>query len=398
MVSSSSSHRDARGCTPIGSLEQFVQRIDEGPAARSLHLLSGHLHSAVGRESDLLQWVVAVRERFDAVQALTFECDFSTGRPRRLVCDPADSSLCTPAIEAMRDALRGRQVGEAVLYGSAPAEGTPEGRRVSAAAVVCSASSVIGVAMARPADAVGDERAVLQYLAAITWHLKCADNAAAEVQALSMRPSPTDLVDMLPMACVLTDPQGRSIDRNEAFVAFMSAAGMRISTGRLQFEDSYLQDSWHVALNEVHLTAVPQSLLVAGVEGDQWRVHLVPMRCALEAGDTTERALILVMVEHIAVGAEIAMDRVLHEESRPLTPAENEVLSALLQGHSAKVIANARGASVNTVRSQIMTILDKTGHHNQKSLIAAFAPSGFRTSMLPGYNSGMARVSRSARR
>jgi DNA-binding CsgD family transcriptional regulator len=265
---------------------------------------------------------------------------------------------------------------------------------VSAAAVLCSASRVLGMVIARAADAVGDEDAVLQYLAAITWHLKCADNAAAEVRALSQRPSPTDLVEMMPMPCVLTDPAGRSIDRNESFVAFMGSAGMRVLTGRLHFDDPYLQDSWHVALNEVHLTAVQQSLLVAGGDRDQWRVHLIPMRCALEEGDTTPRALILVLVERVAVGAEIAMDRVLHEESRPLTPAENEVLGALLQGHSAKVIANARGASVNTVRSQIMTILDKTGHHNQKSLIAAFAPSGFRTSILPGFTAGMPRSSR----
>jgi hypothetical protein len=32
---------------------------------------------------------------------------------------------------------------------------------------------------------------------------------------------------------------------------------------------------------------------------------------------------------------------------------------------------------VNTVRSQIMSILTKTGHHSQKELIASFSASTF---------------------
>ena len=58
-------------------------------------------------------------------------------------------------------------------------------------------------------------------------------------------------------------------------------------------------------------------------------------------------------------------------------PAEVDVLSGLLQGYTAKVIAKSRGASVNTVRSQIMAILGKTGHRSQKELIAAFGASSF---------------------
>ena len=54
-----------------------------------------------------------------------------------------------------------------------------------------------------------------------------------------------------------------------------------------------------------------------------------------------------------------------------LTPAEDEILSAMLQGLPAKAIAVRRGASFNTVRSQIVAILDKTGHHSQRELIAS---------------------------
>jgi DNA-binding CsgD family transcriptional regulator len=60
-----------------------------------------------------------------------------------------------------------------------------------------------------------------------------------------------------------------------------------------------------------------------------------------------------------------------------LTPAELEVAAGLLQGLSAKAIAKQRGASVNTVRSQIVAILDKTGHKSQRELIASFGASSF---------------------
>ena len=63
--------------------------------------------------------------------------------------------------------------------------------------------------------------------------------------------------------------------------------------------------------------------------------------------------------------------------SRPLTKAELEVLGGLLLGRTAKVIARDRGASVNTVRSQITSILGKTEHRTQKELIAAFSTTGF---------------------
>jgi DNA-binding NarL/FixJ family response regulator len=58
-----------------------------------------------------------------------------------------------------------------------------------------------------------------------------------------------------------------------------------------------------------------------------------------------------------------------------LTRAEVEVLAGLLKGLPAKTIATRRSASVNTVRSQIVAILDKTGYNSQKELIASFGAS-----------------------
>lgn len=55
--------------------------------------------------------------------------------------------------------------------------------------------------------------------------------------------------------------------------------------------------------------------------------------------------------------------------ARGLSAAEKDVLSLIEQGRSAKQIASARNASVNTVRSQIASILRKTGCQSQRELL-----------------------------
>jgi DNA-binding CsgD family transcriptional regulator len=90
-----------------------------------------------------------------------------------------------------------------------------------------------------------------------------------------------------------------------------------------------------------------------------------------------DKPLILVVMEERSSSNSAAANSLVAASTRNLTPAENEVLSGLMRGHTAKLIARARGASVNTVRSQITTILEKTGHHTQKELIASFGSSTF---------------------
>ena len=373
---------DPRGCFRLGPLSAFVEQLDEGADSRSLHQLMGQLHMAAGDPQAKLQWVAAMRARFAATQAACFECELSPSAEDAVVADPPGRHAWTPLLEAIKASVREAGVGEGVLHEAAlPSTPMQKGSRVAAAAVKCAPSRAVGFAVVRPHDAAGNPKALLQYLAATAWHLGCVEAAANKFRGSARSLSPLDLVDLLPLPCVVTDAAGRALERNDAFGEFMDTAGVRVSTGRLRFDDPFLQDSWRLALAEVHVTALRQSLLVAAPDGRHWRMHLVPLRCALDADDPTERQMIVAIVEQQPPAGEGgALSSLMIEAVRPLTPAEHEVLDAVLQGHSAKVIASARGASVNTVRSQITAILEKTGHHNQKSLMAAFAPSGFRHS------------------
>jgi DNA-binding CsgD family transcriptional regulator len=104
-------------------------------------------------------------------------------------------------------------------------------------------------------------------------------------------------------------------------------------------------------------------------------LRLLPWYVPPEAGDAGVTRLILAifddrMTSHPAeppAGSMAAVAR--------LTRAEAEVLAGLLKGLPAKTIAARRNASVHTVRSQIMAILEKTGYNSQKELMASFGTS-----------------------
>jgi DNA-binding CsgD family transcriptional regulator len=203
----------------------------------------------------------------------------------------------------------------------------------------------------------------------------------AEEQVLPL-PAVATLLRRFPVACLLTDGAGRCVDHNESFLKILPEIGIEISSGRARFADHYLQSSWQSALFETSETAVHQSILASAPQGQQWKAHLSPIQCISGGGERRSMRLILVVFEEQGFapnplpGSFAAVGK--------LTPAEVEVLSGLLQGYTAKVIAKARGASVNTVRSQIMAILSKTGHHSQKELIAAFGASSFDISSFGG--------------
>jgi len=53
------------------------------------------------------------------------------------------------------------------------------------------------------------------------------------------------------------------------------------------------------------------------------------------------------------------------EDSRPLSAREQQILSALVQGHSNKAIARAVGAAEATVKTHVKAILRKIGAQNR---------------------------------
>jgi len=182
------------------------------------------------------------------------------------------------------------------------------------------------------------------------------------------------LLQALPFPCLLTDEAGRNLDRNAAFASLMAMLSIKTVTGRVRFGEPALQVRWQAALAQMQETPPAKpSALAASAGGRHWKFNLIALHKVLDTDVPEHSRQILVVCEEQAAASNA--DAV--AKAGRLTKAEQGVLGGLLQGQTAKAIARERGASVNTVRSQITAILQKTGRNTQKELIASFGASSF---------------------
>ena len=213
----------------------------------------------------------------------------------------------------------------------------------------------------------------------LCWLLPHFDKAALISAQLHQQPTAGDaaaeMLRVLPMPCLFTDGEGRCIERNEAFNGMADLLSVRLIVGRVRFTDPDLQATWETALSDTYLTAAGQTIVTTAANGRSWRIHLVPLRSVLQGGDEIDAKMIMAVFDERPLEALVPQEVI--DSTARLTRAELEVLAGLLQGLPAKAIASQRGASVNTVRAQIMAILDKTGHSSQRELMASFSSSTF---------------------
>lgn len=190
--------------------------------------------------------------------------------------------------------------------------------------------------------------------------------------------SATEMMRLLPTPCLFTDQAGRCLEGNDAFSRVLEPLAMRIATGRVRFDHADLQRQWTAALFDTHATALPHKMPFTDARQGQWIAHLIPWQSLGDEAIASDRKMILVVFEEKTSRSNAPFPAGSIASTARLTRAEMEVLAGLLKGLPAKAIATRRSASVNTVRSQIVAILEKTGYNSQKELMASFS-----TSILP---------------
>jgi DNA-binding CsgD family transcriptional regulator len=184
----------------------------------------------------------------------------------------------------------------------------------------------------------------------------------------------TEMLRMLPTPCLFTDQAGRCLEANEAFSRLMEPMSLRLATGRVRFTHTQLQAQWESALFQVHSTAVASKMSFTDPSHNEWTAHLIPWLQMAGQADRVDKRMILVVFSERGGEHHPQLPGSMASTAR-LTRAEAEVLAGLLKGLPAKSIASRRSASVNTVRSQIVAILEKTGFKSQKELMASFSAS-----------------------
>ena len=229
----------------------------------------------------------------------------------------------------------------------------------------------------RSPDSAPFEQRAEDLLGGLLVHFERASSGAARIeqQASSLRIA-AEALQHVPVACMVTDASGRCLESNECFRALPEPLPFQLVMGRLRFRQSGWQLRWEEALRTVDVTGLGSTLESLGAAAAPWSVTLKPLTAALARGRSVQREnVILALFTAKPAGAADTLQML--EARSKLTRAEQEVMAGLLKGLQAKSIALYRGASVHTVRSQIMAILEKTGFNSQKELIASFASSNF---------------------
>lgn len=202
----------------------------------------------------------------------------------------------------------------------------------------------------------------------------CGIAAKLERQSAAVQ-SAMAMMKSLPTPCLLTDSAGRCLEANDAFSLAMEPLSMRLVTGRVRFARTDLQTKWESALFEAHTTALPATMVFNDTGGRQWKARMLPWQPPAELRDSVHRKMIVVVFSEMAAQPHPMPAPGSMAATARLTRAEVEVLAGLLKGLPAKAIASRRSASVNTVRTQIVSILEKTGYNSQKELMASFSNS-----------------------
>ena len=142
------------------------------------------------------------------------------------------------------------------------------------------------------------------------------------------------------------------------------ASGLRIREGRLWHPDSRMRGALSQALLAVHLSGKATHMSFAGACGSLCQLELARAPARLRLGNESMVIIHMRAQRH---------PRMLSTDALCLafdvTAAEGRVLAALAAGQKPASHALAQGVSINTVRKQIATLMEKMNCSRQADLV-----------------------------
>lgn len=231
------------------------------------------------------------------------------------------------------------------------------------AAIIPDGDRVTVVAFQRTRGAGGfseDQEAALQRLmphlkrlSLTRWRLADARERLRQVEAT---------VDRLSDAIVLCDEQARVRHLNRAAASCTELGGpLRVRDGRLCGATAIDHAALRAAVRDAAQRGVSTRLCLAVDEACQVVVDRLPARFGAPP-------TVCVTLRDVREKARRQAD--LGQQHFALTPAEGLLLASLLRGATLEAHAEARGASLHTVRSQLKSVLGKTETSRQAELVA----------------------------
>ena len=188
----------------------------------------------------------------------------------------------------------------------------------------------------------------------------------------SERDAVTNILDRLPVGVILVDEMLSPVAINTHAQNIVAAGvGLYIRDGKIVADSENSTNKLQKLVNHAIQASTPdipekgRDLLLNTGTAAPCSLHITP---SAHAGIQTAKQLVAIFVSCPVITHHIGIDTL--TETYRLTEAEGRLLQRLLNGcHSLPEAAISLGVSKHTVRSQLKSILEKTGTHSQTELI-----------------------------
>ena len=182
-----------------------------------------------------------------------------------------------------------------------------------------------------------------------------------------------DALDMVTQGVVLLERGGRVTWMNTTASEIVSSNdGIGVDASGLRIDDqAAMKMVRRVASGAAEPSLVSAEAchsLVARASGDvPYRIMAAPVRPAIDCSFSPRTTAIVFIVDPTRISSR---SRVAAQTMYGLTPAEADVAAAIAAGKSMQELAEERQISVETARTHVKRVMQKTGTHKQAQLVA----------------------------
>jgi DNA-binding CsgD family transcriptional regulator len=183
-----------------------------------------------------------------------------------------------------------------------------------------------------------------------------------------------EVLDRLPSGVILLDENSSAVLTNRSAEQILAVDdGIRLDRGRPRLSDPQQDRAFQQLLADAVRTRAERgrsygrTLSVLRPSGRRSYATMVGPLLAPPPGTNLGEAVAILFVAD-PEGSQISTAEVL-EGLYDLTPAEAELLRLLAEGHSLETVANRRGVTINTARSQLKQVFSKTDTRRQGELV-----------------------------
>jgi DNA-binding CsgD family transcriptional regulator len=182
-----------------------------------------------------------------------------------------------------------------------------------------------------------------------------------------------EVLDRLAVAVIMVDPKQRIVHTNAAADEVLTGGGPLTSAhGVLTSQNAENREALRQAVNAADLDL--KSMPLEGRDGQFMVATVLPLTSGLRQACAQPLTASAAVFVHHAPSVDEGLVTTLSAAFR-LTGAEARVMAALLEGLQIADIAERYGVTINTVRTQVQRLFDKTKTNRQPDLMRVVASS-----------------------